>query len=110
MLLERLPYLINILRKSRMPSPSTATTIREIQKITMFTGSGVGGDPDEEDDNLEEVGVGEQEQWATDKPAGQSPKKKRVRIAVKTEGEESAIPGLVEKGASLMLSDDDIED
>ncbi|KAH4935089.1 hypothetical protein HBI42_135790 [Parastagonospora nodorum] len=110
MLLERLPYLITILRKSQMPPPSTATTIREIQKITMFTGSEVGGNPDEEDDNLEEVGVGEQEQWATDKPAGPSPKKKRVRIAAKTEDEESAIPGLVEKGASLMLSDDDIED
>jgi cell cycle checkpoint protein len=111
MLLERLPYLTNILRKSRMTSPSTAATIRDIQRVTMFTGSGVAGDPDEEEDeDHQEVGLAEQEQWTTDKPGGPSPRKKRVRIATKTEDEESAIPGLVDKGASLMLSDDDIED
>ncbi|KAH7076698.1 Rad17 cell cycle checkpoint protein-domain-containing protein [Paraphoma chrysanthemicola] len=111
MLLERLPYLVNILRKARMPSPATAATIRDIQKITSFTGTGVTGGGAEEDDeeDTQDMGVGEQEQWSTDKPAG-TPKKKRAKIAVKAEQEESAIPGLVEKGASLMLSDDDIED
>lgn len=111
MLLERLPYLATILRKSRMPSPSTAATIRDIQKITSFTGNSVSGDVDDEDEgDPPELDTGEHEQWSTDKPAGVSPKKRRVRIAAKMEDEESAIPGLVEKGASLMLSDDDIED
>tara|TARA_R110002003_G_scaffold126_4_gene11470 strand:+ start:1390 stop:3420 length:2031 start_codon:yes stop_codon:yes gene_type:complete len=110
MLLERLPYLVTILRKARMPSPSTAATIRDIRRITSFTGNGVSGGTEEDDeDDAQDIGVGEQEQWSTDKPAG-TPKKKRARIAVKSDQEESAIPGLVEKGASLMLSDDDIED
>ncbi|KAF1912367.1 Rad17 cell cycle checkpoint protein-domain-containing protein [Ampelomyces quisqualis] len=111
MLLERLPYLAMILRKSRMPSPSTAATIRDIQKITSFIGSGVSGGADEDDDEqLEDISSAEHEQWATDKPAGVSPKKKRVRIAAKVEVEQSAIPHLVEKSANLMLSDDEIED
>lgn len=110
MLLERLPYLTTILRKSRMPSPPTAFTIREIQKITSFTRSAVSGAAGYEEDDSQEAVTGEHEEWATDKPAGITPRKKRVRIAVKMEQEESAIPGLIEKGASLMLSDDDIED
>ncbi|OAL07396.1 Rad17-domain-containing protein [Phaeosphaeriaceae sp. SRC1lsM3a] len=111
MLLERLPYLTTILRKSRMPSPSAAATIRDIRKITSFTGSGIsGGAEEDDDDDVHEAGTAEHEQWATDKPAGISPRKKRVRIAAKAEGEESAIPELVDKGASLVLSDDDIED
>jgi cell cycle checkpoint protein len=112
MLLERLPYLTTILRKSQMASPSTAATIREIRKITSFMGGGLPGnaEDEEEDDESHETGTAEHEQWATDKPAGVSPQKKRVRIASKTHEAESAIPGLVEKGASLVLSDDDIED
>jgi len=111
MLLERLPYLTTILRKSRMPSPSAASTIREIQKVTSFTGiTASGGGEDEEEDDSQEAAPGEHEQWTTDKPAGTSPRKKRVRIAAKAEQEESAIPGVIEKGTSLVLSDDDIED
>jgi cell cycle checkpoint protein len=68
-----------------------------------------GGTEEDDEDDAQDMAVGEQEQWSTDKPAG-TPKKKRARIAVKSDQEESAIPGLVEKGASLMLSDDDIED
>ncbi|KAF1830210.1 Rad17-domain-containing protein [Decorospora gaudefroyi] len=110
MLLERLPYLTTILRKSHMPSPTTVNTIRDIQKITSFTRNGLLG-ADEEDEQEDEEGTGEQEQWATDKPAVETPKKKRrVRFESKEQEPESAIPGLVEKGASLMLSDDDIED
>jgi cell cycle checkpoint protein len=112
MLLERLPYLTTILRKAQMPSPSTAATIREIRKITSFTGGGPSGnaEDEEEDEESQEAGTAEHEQWATDKPAGASPQKKRVRIASRTHEAEAAIPGLAEKGASLVLSDDDIED
>jgi cell cycle checkpoint protein len=107
MLLERLPYLVAILRKSRMPSPSTAATIRDIQKITSFFEPRASGDTEEDEDEARELGAGEHEQWATDKPAGATPKKKRVRIA-KTEVEEMVL-GLGE-GGNLVLSDDDIED
>lgn len=110
MLLERLPYLTTILRKSHMPSSSTAATVREIRKITAFTG-GVSSGGDEEDDLEDDLGPGEQEQWTTDKPAPETPKKKRrVKFETKEQEPESAIPGLVDKGASLILSDDDIED
>jgi cell cycle checkpoint protein len=109
MLLERLPYLTTIMRKSRMLSPSTAATVREIQKITLFTGNALSG-ADGEDEMEDDVGTGEQEQWATDKPAVETPKRKRVKFETKEPEAESAIPGLVDKSASLMLSDDDIED
>ncbi|RAQ99010.1 cell cycle checkpoint protein rad17 [Stemphylium lycopersici] len=110
MLLERLPYLTTILRKACMPSPSTAVTVREIRKITAFTGNALSGG-DEDDDLEHDAGPGEQEQWTTDKPAPETPKKKRrVKFETKEQEPESAISGLVDKGASLMLSDDDIED
>ena len=110
MLLERLPYLTTILRKSRMPSPSTAATIRDIRKITAFTGITSSGAP-EDDDQEEDPGLGEHEQWATDKPAAETPKKKRRnQVESKEQEQESAIPGLIDKGASLVLSDDDIEE
>lgn len=114
MLLERLPYLTTILRKSRMSSPSTAATIREIQKVTSFHGTGgsKGGTEEDGEEILEQQG-GEQEQWATDKDMPATPRKKKgVRFVEnkEREEEESAIAGLSAKGASLVLEDDDIED
>lgn len=114
MLLERLPYMTTILRKSRMLAPSTGNTIREIQKITAFGRSTAISAAEDEDDDQEESAElpgGDQEQWATDKPAADTPKKKRlIKFESKEQEQESAIPGLVEKGGNLMLSDDDIED
>jgi cell cycle checkpoint protein len=114
MLLERLPYLPAILRKSRPLQPSTAATIREIQKITAFHGaaSSRGGLEEEGLETLEQQ-PGEQEQWATDKDTPASPRKKKGVRFVESKGgkdEESAIAGLAAKGASLVLEDDDIED
>jgi cell cycle checkpoint protein len=110
MLLERLPYLTTIMLQSRMPSPGTAATVRDIQKITSFTGNALSG-ADEEDEMEDEVRTGEQEQWATDKPCAETSKKKRrVKFETKEQDVESAVPGLGDKSASLMLSDDDIED
>jgi cell cycle checkpoint protein len=111
MLLERLPYLVTILRKSRMSSPSTAATIRDIQRLTAFHGSAgsKGGTEEDGEETLEQQG-GEQEQWATDKDTPATPRKKKgVRFAESRE-EESAIAGLSAKGAGLVLDDDDIED
>ncbi|KAF2132890.1 Rad17-domain-containing protein [Dothidotthia symphoricarpi CBS 119687] len=112
MLLERLPYLPIILRKSRTPNLSTAATIRDIQKITSFIGNNAFSvNPDDAEDDLEMPDTSEHEQWATDKSTSElSPRKKRVRIASKDDEAESAIAGLAEKGKSLILSDDDIED
>ena len=114
MLLERLPYLPTILRKSRPLAPSTAATIREIQKITTFHGAtGSRGGLEEEGLETLERQPGEQEQWATDKDTPASPRKKKgVRFVESARGrdEESAIAGLAAKGASLVLEDDDIED
>jgi cell cycle checkpoint protein len=112
MLLERLPYLTTILRRSRIPPPSTAATIRDIQKITAFHGSGTSksGTEEEGEETLEQQG-GEQEQWATDKDTPATPRKRKVvRFVESREEEESAIAGLAAKGASLVLEDDDIED
>ncbi|KAF7567197.1 cell cycle checkpoint protein RAD17 [Pyrenophora tritici-repentis] len=111
MLLERLPYLTIILRKLRTSSSSsTAATVREIQKITSFTGNAIQG-AEEEDDGEDDVGPGEQDQWTTDKPGVETPRKKRrIKFETKEQEPESAISGLVDKGASLVLSDDDIED
>ena len=113
MLLERLPYLTTILRKSRMPpSPSTTATIREIQKITSFhsAASNRGGTEEDGEDTLEQQG--DQDSWATDKDAPVTPRKRKgVRfVEPKQDEEESAIAGLSAKGASLVLEDDDIED
>jgi cell cycle checkpoint protein len=112
MLFERLPYLPVILHKSLMPSPSTASTIREIRKITSFTGNGPSTSIEvaEEEDNEYEF-TGEMEQWATDMPDNTPRKKARVRIEAKEET-DSAIPGgTVDKdGRGNVLSDDDIED
>jgi cell cycle checkpoint protein len=110
MLLERLPYLPTILRTRAPPSPAVAATIREIRKITAFTGSGVTASPDDDDGDGEEGEAAEGEQWATDRPAPDTPrKKKRLRIESKEKG-ESAVPGGEADGGKLVLSEDDIED
>lgn len=114
MLLERLPYLTTILRKARMPSPTTAATIRDIQKITAFGRTsmlGVDADADDDEGVEAEGGVDEQEQWTTDKPAPATPKRKGgVKFQSRDAGQESAVPGLDDAGLGLVLSEDDIED
>ncbi|KAH6638336.1 cell cycle checkpoint protein RAD17 [Boeremia exigua] len=109
MLLERLPYLAAILRRTR-PAPTTAATLREIQKLTSFHGAGKAGAEDDGEEMLEQQGG--EEQWATDKNVPGTPRRKKgVRfVASKSEEAESAIAGLAAKGASLVLEDDDIED
>ncbi|KAF2468123.1 Rad17-domain-containing protein [Lindgomyces ingoldianus] len=111
MLLERLPYVPLIIRKSSMPSPSIAATIRDIQKITSFTGATVGAstDEDQDDDDIS----GEHEQWATDRPGPETPRRRKRKIKIKIKSDEitMALPGIAEKDvANLVLSDDDIED
>ena len=111
MLLERLPYLPIILRKAALPSPSITATIRDVQKITQFTGTAIGASAeDDEGDEIDEAGETEQSHWTTDTP--ETPrKKKQIRIASRKHEEqvESALAGIKDMGG-LVLSDDDIED
>lgn len=109
MLLERLPYLPVILRKRCLVSPSTSSTIREIRRITAFTGSTLSALAEDEDGDENEEIV-EQEQWATDKPTPDTPRRRRrVKIESKEKDAEGAMPE--EMGIkTLVLSDDDIED
>ncbi|KAL5430962.1 hypothetical protein PMIN07_006524 [Paraphaeosphaeria minitans] len=110
MLLERLPYLPSILRRRSPANPSAAATVREIRKITAFTGSGVSASLEDDDGDETEDGVGEGEQWSTDKPAPNTRRKKKSVKIESREKEESAIPGREAEGRKLVLSEDDIED
>ncbi|KAF2739266.1 Rad17-domain-containing protein [Polyplosphaeria fusca] len=111
MLLERLPYLPTILRKSfLMPSPA-ASAIRDIRKITSFSGSTINTSPDDNEDD--EAESQEQEQWATDKPGPETPRKKQRTMGIRSkEKKDSELLGeIMDKDvANLVLSDDDIED
>ncbi|KAF1999474.1 Rad17-domain-containing protein [Amniculicola lignicola CBS 123094] len=113
MLLERLPYLPIILRRSSMPSPSTAATIRDIQRITSFTGTSLSTATEEDEDENEDIGVQEQEQWATDKPGPETPRKKRRTNKIQSKGDGLGLVLPAEGGGNegaFLLSDDDIED
>lgn len=114
MLLERLPYLPTILRRASTSSSAHSASIREIQKITAFTGRGASASNPDDDDPPEPDDAPEHEQWATDKPGADTPRRKK-RVAFAKQGKEadmeSAFPGGTRKeGMSAVLSDDDIED
>ncbi|APA05855.1 hypothetical protein SS1G_01760 [Sclerotinia sclerotiorum 1980 UF-70] len=122
MLLERLPYMIQICKfkcksqsqsRATFPSP-TNPLIKSLEKITTFTGIGpqqtadetaTSSDDDESKNNTEN--------WATDKPDGVSTptrKNKQARPVIKKGiGGERAMP-VQQLEQKFVLSDDDIED
>ncbi|KAI2473048.1 Rad17-domain-containing protein [Annulohypoxylon bovei var. microspora] len=109
LLLERLPYMAHIARGRK--NTVGAVRLREIEKVTSFSGIGDAADEDalDGDDNAEQNG----EAWATDKPTEEgSPRKKRaVGIGFRqksdaSSGSTAAVPSM----QKLVLSDDDIED
>ncbi|KAI1208319.1 Rad17-domain-containing protein [Annulohypoxylon truncatum] len=112
LLLERLPYMAHIARGRR--SAIGAVRMREIEKVTSFSGIGdAAADEDalDGDDNAELDG----EAWATDKPTEEgSPRKKRVvGIGFRQKNEAEVGEGASAPATSLqklVLSDDDIED
>ncbi|KAF2278194.1 Rad17-domain-containing protein [Westerdykella ornata] len=109
LLMERLPYLTHILRNR----PNAAATVRDLQRLTSFNGRALAAGAAEEEDDLEEdQDPIDQEQWSTDRPATESPRKKaRNRIESKKLRDEEALQRIVEKDVkSLVLSDDDIEE
>jgi len=107
MLLERLPYMA-LIAKGRKDS-SFAFAIKDMEKVTTF--SGIGGSSEDSPDDGEEAdnAVATGEEWATDKPVeGQSPKKKGLMI--RGHGMGSGVPIMKAQEQKLVLSDDDIED
>lgn len=111
MLLERLPYMAHIAR-GRRTSVGTAR-LREIEKVTAFSGIGDAADEDavDGDDGAEQTG----EAWATDKPTEEgSPRKKRgPGIGLRQRADASAgsmVAAPTPSLQKLVLSDDDIED
>lgn len=117
LLLERLPYMAQIVRGKR--SFFGTLKFRDLEKIISFQGIGpLGAGEDEGDDAADEESgnnLSLEESWATDKPTEEgSPRKKRGLGAIlsgrtsrgRNEGEEE--PSLPMQ--SLVISDDDIED
>ncbi|OTA58423.1 Rad17-domain-containing protein [Hypoxylon sp. EC38] len=108
LLLERLPYMAHIAR-GRKNTISTVR-LREIEKVTSFSGIGDAADDDavDGDDNAEQP----IEAWATDKPTEESsPRKKRnPGINIRQKSEASVSAAAIPSMQKLVLSDDDIED
>ncbi|KAI1269258.1 Rad17 cell cycle checkpoint protein-domain-containing protein [Xylariaceae sp. FL1019] len=108
LLLERLPYMANILRRRR--GLGSNTRLKEIEKMVSFSGTGATGDEDaaDVDDNQ---GDDMKEAWATDRPTEErSPRKKMPSWRQNKEAAASAVPAPVTAVQKLVLSDDDIED
>lgn len=102
MLLERLPYMVQIAKARK--SGTSMPAVREMEKVTSFYG--IGGPSDEDQDEGDDTGVGEE--WATDKPVeDKSPRKKG--LVIRGRGVASGVP-LLQMEQKLVLSDDDIED
>jgi cell cycle checkpoint protein len=107
MLLERLPYMA-LIAKGRKSS-SSAFAIKDMEKVTTFTG--IGGPSEDSPDDGEEADntVVAGEEWATDKPVEEkSPKKKG--LVIRGRGMGSGVPIMKAQEQKLVLSDDDIED
>ena len=107
MLLERLPYMAQIVRGKKGAFHSLK--LKDIEKVVSFQGIGGQQAGDESGDEAveDDAGPTSGEAWATDKPTedGAPQKKKAARIRTKSDGEVSGLPV-----SGLVLSDDDIED
>ena len=103
MLLERLPYMVQIARARK--GGTSMLAVRDMEKVTSF--SGIGGPSIEEQDQDDDSGaIGEQ--WATDRSVeGKSPRKRG--LVIRGRGVTSELP-LQQLEQKLVLSDDDIED
>lgn len=126
MLLERLPYMVQISKsRSRTTSSSFFTSssnsnstsdplLKSLEKITTFTGIGpqeTTEDTAASDDEFESNEQNNQD-WTTDKPNGlDTPrKKKRAEVVIKKGmGGERGVP-IKQQEQRFVLSDDDIED
>ncbi|OTB00034.1 hypothetical protein M426DRAFT_324610 [Hypoxylon sp. CI-4A] len=116
LLLERLPYMAHIARGRRTATTSSAVRLREIERVTSFSGIGDAAADDNDaldgDDDNTESQQQLAESWATDKPTEEaSPRKKRFAgIVGIRQRQKSDAPALMPAVQKLVLSDDDIED
>lgn len=114
MILERLPYMAQIMRGRRRATTLYSLGLREVEKVVSFQGIGAPLDEESDEGVEEELGIPAGEAWATDKPTedGSTPKKKRRNLAIRPrkndQSEGSMISNL--QVHKLVLSDDDIED
>ncbi|GME54730.1 Checkpoint protein Rad24 [Neofusicoccum parvum] len=73
MLLERLPYSAVMLR-SKGPKAGNAARLRDVEKITSFSGVGIGADDGlADEDVLADNEVASGQEWSTDRPAEHEP-------------------------------------
>ncbi|KAF2432960.1 Rad17-domain-containing protein [Tothia fuscella] len=107
MLLETLPYMYAI--QKRKTNLGFNNSFKDIEKITKVSGNSRPLDAEDEEDDEEEVEIGAEEQWSTDKPddVTKSPKKKKFGLVGKKDDVEGVMKGKME---GLVLEDDDIED
>lgn len=114
MILERLPYMAQIMRGRGRTTTFYSLGSRDVEKVVSFQGIGAALDEESDQGAEEELGIPGGEAWATDKPTedGSTPKKKRRDMAIrprkKDQSEGSMISNL--QVHKLVLSDDDIED
>lgn len=114
MILERLPYMAQMMRGRRRATTFYSLGLREVEKVVSFQGIGAPLDEESDEGAEEELGIPAGEAWATDKPTedGSTPKKKRRNLAIRPrkndQSEGSMISNL--QVHKLVLSDDDIED
>lgn len=106
LLLERFPYMTLLAQARKIKSLPIA--LKEMEKVTIFTG--IGGPLEDVADEGDE-GAAVTEEWATDKPVDESPRKKRT-TGGRWERKSAGNTGLEARFAEqkLVLSDDDIED
>ncbi|KAF3769183.1 hypothetical protein M406DRAFT_236550, partial [Cryphonectria parasitica EP155] len=108
MILERLPYMAQMMRHRRTSFYSLG--LRDLEKVVSF--QGIGAPVDEElDEEAEEATDPTGESWATDKSTEDKTPRKRWTTAIKSRSEQSEgsmISSL--QVHKLVLSDDDIED
>ncbi|CAD6505670.1 BgTH12-01160 [Blumeria graminis f. sp. triticale] len=102
-LLERLPFMTKILKSRRYPT-GIITEIKQMEKVTIFTGIAHNEQINVEDFDGDEVG----ENWATDEP-GDGKSSRQDTLMKRGAGNAVGLPvKLVE--SKLVLIDDDIED
>ncbi|KAH6670635.1 Rad17 cell cycle checkpoint protein-domain-containing protein [Halenospora varia] len=112
MLLERLPYMVQISKSRARRTTSTSSSIaavKDMEKVTTFYGIG-GPSEDSPDEGDGEEGVVAGENWATDRPGEGGSPRKRKGMVIRAKGAGSGIPIPKLEELKLVLSDDDIED
>ncbi|KAI9647724.1 RFC checkpoint protein Rad17 [Ciborinia camelliae] len=117
-LLERLPYMVQIFKSTSASNTTPNPLLQSLSKITTFTGIGPQQTTEETTSSSPYSSDAETAAWATDKPTGmETPRKNKKRGGVGVVmkkgimSDERGLPMLQqEQEQKFVLSDDDIED